>query len=163
MHSSYAGLCLFILLTLQCSCRPTLGISSMRRKIKPFSPVQKEIQKDDHPCRLNMKDKSADCTLKDFGDIPQDLNSDLEILYLPFNNIRYLRNTSFQKYSHLTVLRLDSNYIFWIQEDSFYPLVHLIELNLSYNPGISSLPIGSFQAAGSCKVQLDFFGFFWNY
>ena len=94
---------------------------------------------------MNIKKKSADCSHKDLRNVPQDLNPDIENLDLEFNRIKYLRNTSFQKYSHLIQLNLKINSILWIQEGTFYPLVDLTRLDLSYNHDIFYLPRGSFR------------------
>ena len=141
MQSSYAGLGLFILLMLYVSC--TICISSTNREMNSFSSIHKE--KVNHPCLMNIKKKSVDCSDKDLRNIPQDLNPDIENLDLEINRIKYLRNTSFQKYSHLIQLNLHYNQILLIQEGTFYPLVDLTRLDLSYNHDISYLPRGSFQ------------------
>ena len=119
-----------------------LCISSTRRDVNSFSSIHKK--KGNHPCLMNIKKKSADCMHKHLKNIPQDLNPDIEDLFLQFNRIRYLQNTSFQKYSHLIEMNLHSNQIVWIQEDAFYPLVNLKTLILSNNDRLLYLPSGSF-------------------
>ena len=104
-----------------------------------------------HPCRLHVKEKSADCSSRHLDNVPRDLNSDIEKLDLQSNNLTKLWNTSFLKYSQLIELNLEYNSIFWIHERSFFPLVNLKKLDLSSNPGMSYLPRGSFQSL--CKLQ----------
>ena len=149
MHSSYTGLCLFIHLILHGSC--VLGISSTKKEANSFSSVLKEIKKVNHPCRMNLKKKSADCMISGLDSVPQDLNSDIESLNLLGNKIKDLWNTSFRNYSQLIELNLQANSIFWIQEGSFYPLVNLMKLFLSWNSYLSHLPRGTFQM--SYKLQ----------
>ena len=84
-----------------------------------FSSVQKKIKKVNHPCRMNLKKKSADCMISGLSSVPQDLNFDIESLDLLGNQIKELWNTSFQNYLQLTELHLQDNLIFWIQEGTF--------------------------------------------
>ena len=107
-----------------------------------FSSIRKN--KVNHQCLMNIKKKSANCMYLHLENIPQDLIQDIENLYLRFNRIRYLHNTSFQKYPHLIKVDLNTNPIVWIQEGTFYPLVNLETLILSNTVRMLHLPSGSF-------------------
>ena len=82
--------------------------------------------------------------------VPQDLNPDIQQLFLSWNKLQVLRNTSFQEYAQLTELDLKENAIYYTEKGAFYPLVNLITLDLSHNNKIY-LHDASFQR--SLKLQ----------
>ena len=112
--------------------------------------MQKKLQTVNHSCGVNIKEKSVDCVSRQLEDVPQDLNPDIETLYLRFNHLTTLWNSSFQRYSQLIRLDLSWNSLYWTERDAFYPLVKLRDLTLSDNPGIQLHP-DSFQR--SWKLQ----------
>ena len=80
--------------------------------------------------------QSADCSSKHLLDVPQDLNPDITFLYMQFNNLTILRNTSFLKYLQLFYLNLEGNSIRDIESGAFYSLTNLAVLVLAGNANL---------------------------
>ena len=85
------------------------------------------------PCVQNVERRSADCSSRKVTSIPETLHPEISILDLSSNNLTYLYNTSFQRYSQLTDLNLRDNSIHYIENGVFYGLQHLNKLVLSGN------------------------------
>ena len=145
MQSSNAPLLFLILYT--CT---TLSISLRKSNFGFISPNREVPTTDRRSCVQDIKEKTADCESRNLVKVPQDLNPDIQKLFLSGNKLQVLRNTSFQEYTQLTELDLKGNAIYYSERGAFYPLVNLISLDLSHNYNIY-LHDASFQQ--SLKLQ----------
>ena len=76
----------------------------------------------------------GNCISQKLTDVPQNLFSDMQFLYLSNNQITLLQNTSFKAYLQLVELTLDRNQISSIEMGTFFSLVYMEELSLLGNP-----------------------------
>ena len=95
-------------------------------------------------CSQNFENKIADCRKSSLTKVPRNLNPDLQTLFLSENELKTLRNTSFERYPRLTELYLDSNGMDTIESCTFFPLRDLKILILSRN-SISVISGGLFK------------------
>ena len=128
----------------------TLSISLKKSNSGFISPNRGIPTTDHRSCLQDIKEKTADCKSRNLVKVPQDLNPDIQKLFLSGNKLQVLRNTSFQEYTQLTELDLKENAIYYTERGAFYPLVNVIRLDLSSNHKIY-LHDASFQR--SLKLQ----------
>ena len=128
----------------------TLSISLKKSNSGFISPNRGIPTTHHRSCLQDIKEKTADCKSRNLVKVPQDLNPDIQQLFLSWNKLQVLRNTSFQEYAQLTELDLKENAIYYTEKGAFYPLVNLITLDLSHNNKIY-LHDASFQR--SLKLQ----------
>ncbi|CAG2205692.1 LINGO [Mytilus edulis] len=82
---------------------------------------------------LSEKVKIADCSKRDFSEVPQSLPRDITVLDLSGNKFRHISNYSFENYSLLLNLSLAKNKLHIIEEHAFYGLSRLKFLNMADN------------------------------
>ena len=128
MQFLHTHLCLVIVMILQKSC--ALPISTF----KTYSSLFSSKHENSHACAWDRDGRSADCARRKLTDVPRNLHSNIRKLYLSNNQIKLLRNTSFQPYLQLVELFLDENQIYSIEMGTFFPLVDMVYLSLLRNP-----------------------------
>ena len=96
----------------------------------------KHFQNLRNDCVEDLEQRTADCNSMHLLKVPQDLNPDITILLLRYNNLTILRNTSFLKYLQLSYLDLRDNSIRDIESGAFYSLINLRFLVLSGNANL---------------------------
>ena len=128
MQSLHAHLCLVLVMILQKSYALP---SSM---VKTDSSLFSSNRENSHACAWDPESRSADCDHRKLTDVPQNLFSNVRKLYLSDNQIKLLRNTSFQAYLQLVELDLAGNQIYSIEIGTFFPLVYMKVLSLVGNP-----------------------------
>ena len=128
MLSLQAHLCLAFVVILQKSyALPTTAV-------KPDLSLFSSNHDNSHACVWDPEGRRADCARRNLTDVPQNLFSNARRLYLSYNQIKLLRNTSFQAYLQLVELKLDRNQIYSIEIGTFFPLVNMEYLILLRNP-----------------------------
>ena len=132
MHSLYVCLEFFIAMSIY---RSYTSSSSLRNR-QPTSQVGRRDpnHRVNHTCIQYIGNRTADCTSRHLVEVPQELNRDIQRLFLSDNNLRILRNTTFQEYPEITELYLERNSINCIERRTLYPLSHLRILRLIDNP-----------------------------
>ncbi|XP_049862857.1 amphoterin-induced protein 3-like [Schistocerca gregaria] len=75
----------------------------------------------------------ADCSSRDLRDVPQNLDTRIQVLDVSDNKIRELTTNSLSKYSSLRFLYLGDNTIYLADDGVFSPLSSLEVLDLSLN------------------------------
>ena len=124
MQSLHAHLCLVIVMILQKSY--ALQSSTVKTDSSLFSSNREKS----HACTWYPEERCANCDHRNLTDVPQNLFSNMQWLYLSDNQITLLHNTSFQAYLQLVVLDLAGNQIYSIEIGTFFPLVNMEYLNL---------------------------------
>ena len=102
--------------------------------VKTDSTLFSSNHENSHACVWDPDGRSADCNRQNLTDVPQNLFSNMQRLYLSDNPITLLWNTSFQAYLELVELDLAYNLIYSIDIATFFPLVNMVYLSLHENP-----------------------------
>ncbi|XP_042195433.1 leucine-rich repeat and transmembrane domain-containing protein 1 [Callorhinchus milii] len=84
-------------------------------------------------CLCNITLKEVNCTDNGLRDVPKDVPSDTETLYLQNNHIQAILNTAFADMAQLQILDLSNNMIERLPSDAFNRLSNLQNLNLANN------------------------------
>ncbi|XP_078656759.1 uncharacterized protein LOC144902962 [Branchiostoma floridae x Branchiostoma belcheri] len=93
----------------------------------------------------------CDCIRRGLSSVPQDLSTDINILFLYSNIITTLSQSDFSSYRSLRTLDLSRNQISMIHNEAFHNLPSLTHLYI-YNNHLTSLTAGTFVGLGSLKT-----------
>ena len=137
-----------------------LPVTSLRQRqrdtlfLEGHSETLKELRR---TCTVDVIRKMVYCTNMNLSAVPDDLPADIQILYLQFNHIHTLLNTSFAMYTKLIFLNLSRNNIRHIEPATFARLKHLQSLDLSYNEDLQlSNPSGIPWSHNLTRISLEY-------
>ncbi|XP_036369232.1 leucine-rich repeat-containing protein 15-like isoform X3 [Octopus sinensis] len=112
-----------------------------------------ETQADSDICKIctcNSLTTRINCARRNLLSIPQPIPTNVEYLYLQWNNIETIKEGAFTGLSNLKELVLGANNIETIKEGAFTGLSNLKELDLSKNK-ISTIKDGTFKGLSNLK------------
>ena len=103
----------------------------------PYTPSPKHTFRPSYErCEQNYETRQAFCQQRRLLTIPDNLSPKIVEIYISFNRIDTLRNSSFQPYISLRKIDLSANDIRTIEVGTFHHLKHLTTLYLFWNYNI---------------------------